>query len=73
MVPFNTVDWLVSNIPLIGSNIANGSSGLVAAYFQVYGPISDPTVIPKPITSVTQFVVKFLKLPINILSPKEAN
>jgi len=69
LIPFNTVNWIVSKIPLMGGNIASGTSGLVAAYFQVQGPVKNPSVVPKPITSVTEFVIKTLSLPINILAP----
>lgn len=69
MIPFDTVNWLVSHIPIIGGNLAGGSHGLVAAYFQVSGPIGNPSVTPKPITSVAEFVAKTLSLPINILAP----
>lgn len=70
LIPFNTVNWIVSKIPLMGGNIASGSSELVAAYFQVKGPVSNPSVTPKPITSVTEFVIKALSLPINIIAPE---
>ncbi len=72
LIPFNTVTWLVNKIPLIGQNIAAGSNGLLAAYFQVRGPVSDPSVTPKPITSVAEFLTKTLSLPINILLPSTA-
>jgi hypothetical protein len=71
LVPFTTVNWIISKIPLMGEHIANGSSDLLAAYFQVRGPISNPTVIPKPIVSVANFVIQTLKLPINILKPSK--
>jgi uncharacterized protein YhdP len=73
LIPFNTVNWIVSKIPLMGGNLASGSSGLVAAYFQVKGPVSNPSVSPKPITSVTEFVIKTLSLPINIIAPNTIN
>lgn len=69
LVPFTTVNWIVSKIPIMGRNLASGSSGLLAAYFQVRGPVRNPTVIPKPITSVANFVIKTLSLPINIIAP----
>jgi AsmA-like C-terminal region len=72
LVPFTTVNWIISKIPLMGEHLANGSSNLLAAYFQVRGPVSNPTVIPKPITSVANFVIQTLKLPINILKPTKA-
>ena len=69
LVPFTTVNWIVRKIPIMGENLSNGSSGLLAAYFQVHGPVSNPTVTPKPITSVANFVIKTLSLPINIIAP----
>ncbi|MGH8011778.1 MAG: AsmA-like C-terminal region-containing protein, partial [Candidatus Binataceae bacterium] len=69
LIPFNTINWLVNKIPIIGKNLASGSSGLLAAYFQVSGPASDPHVRPKPITSVAEFVAKTLSLPVNIIKP----
>ncbi len=69
LIPFDTANWLVRHIPIIGANLAGGSHGLVAAYFHVSGPINDPRVVPKPITSVAEFVAKTLSLPINILKP----
>lgn len=69
LIPFDTVNWLVRKIPIIGRNLSGGSQDLIAAYFQVRGPISDPSVSPKPITSVAEFVAKTLSLPINLIAP----
>ncbi len=69
MIPFDTVSWLLGHIPLIGKNLAGGSHDLIAAYFQVSGPIANPSVVPKPITSVAEFVAKTLSLPINLIAP----
>jgi hypothetical protein len=73
LIPFDTVNWLVRKIPIIGGNISSGSKGLVAAYFHVRGPINSPSVTPKPITSVAEFVAKTLSLPINIIRPNTIN
>jgi hypothetical protein len=73
LIPFDTVNWLVRKIPIIGTNLSSGSKGLVAAYFHVRGPISNPSVTPKPITSVAEFVAKTLSLPINIIRPNTIN
>ncbi|MGH7863448.1 MAG: AsmA-like C-terminal domain-containing protein [Candidatus Binataceae bacterium] len=70
MSPFRTVNWLIEQVPLVGSNVAEGTGHLVAAYFQVSGPISDPTVMPKPITSAAAFFKKFFSIPINVVRPK---
>jgi len=69
LVPFSTVNWLVNKIPLVGGNLASASSGLLAAYFHVYGPFANPAVVPMPITSVAEFVAKTLSLPINTIAP----
>ncbi len=69
MFPFDTVDWVLNKIPLIGTRVGAGTGKLVAAYFQVSGPLSDPSITPKPITSVTEFVMKTLGMPINIIRP----
>ena len=69
MFPFDTVDWVLNHIPLIGERIGAGTGKLVAAYFQVRGPLSDPSITPKPITSVAQFIKKTLGMPINLIRP----
>ncbi|MDO8433892.1 MAG: AsmA-like C-terminal domain-containing protein [Candidatus Binatus sp.] len=69
MFPFDTVDWVLNKIPLIGERVGSGTGKLVAAYFQVQGPIGDPSITPKPITSVAEFVMKALGMPINIIRP----
>ncbi len=69
MLPFNTVTWLISNIPLVGQHVAGGTKNLLAAYFNVSGPIADPSVTPAPITSVEELVKKTLGLPLNIIRP----
>ncbi|HVB78794.1 MAG TPA: AsmA-like C-terminal domain-containing protein [Candidatus Binataceae bacterium] len=65
MVPFKTVNWLVAKVPIIGSGLS--SNHFVAAYFHVTGPLSNPHVVPQPITSVAYFLTNVLKLPLNIL------
>jgi hypothetical protein len=67
--PFNTANWIVHQIPIVGDNLGESTNGLVAAYFHVHGPFKDPSVAPMPITSVTEFVKKMLGLPINIIVP----
>ncbi len=69
MFPFDTVDWVLNHIPLIGERLGSGTGKMVAAYFHVSGPVSDPKITPKPIASVAQFVKKTLGMPINIIRP----
>lgn len=65
MVPFKTVNWLVAKVPLIGGGLS--SDHFVAAYFHVTGPLSNPHVVPQPITSVAYFLTNVLKVPLNII------
>jgi uncharacterized protein YhdP len=69
MIPFNTVTWVLSNIPLVGKNVAGGTKSIISAYFNVRGPIADPSVTPAPITSVAELLKKTLGLPINLIRP----
>jgi len=65
MAPFKTVNWLVAKVPLIGEGLS--SHHFVAAYFHVKGPLNNPRVVPKPITSVEYFLTNVLKAPINVI------
>lgn len=69
LYPFNTVNWLVSKIPVIGTNVAGGTNQVIAAYMHVYGPTDNPSIVPMPIHSVTELVKKTLAIPINIIRP----
>lgn len=69
MIPFNTVNWLLSSVPVVGENVAGGTKSIIAAYFNVRGPISDPSVTPAPITSVAELLKKTLGLPVNLIRP----
>ena len=69
MIPFNTVNWLLSNIPLVGKNVAGGTKSIISAYFNVRGPITDPSVTPAPISTVAELLKKTLGLPINLIRP----
>jgi hypothetical protein len=69
MIPFNTVTWLLGGIPLVGKNVAGGTKSIISAYFNVYGPISDPHVTPAPISTVAELLKKTFGLPINLIRP----
>jgi hypothetical protein len=69
LLALQTVNWLINNIPIIGKHLGDATKHLVGAYFQVEGPIAHPAIRPKPLTSVGQFVLKTLALPINIIAP----
>ena len=69
MIPFSTVNWIFSGIPLVGKNVAGSTKSIIAAYFNASGPIANPSVTPAPITSVAELVKKILGLPINLIKP----
>jgi AsmA-like C-terminal region len=69
LLALQTVNWLLDNIPIIGKHLGGATKQLVGAYFQVSGPISNPSIWPKPLTSVAKFVLRTLSLPINIIAP----
>ncbi len=66
-LPFQTVNWLLNKIPLIGGNLSQTS--ILAAYFHVHGKLSDPQVTVSPITSAAELIKKTLALPINLIRP----
>jgi hypothetical protein len=67
--PLSTFNWALSKIPIIGNNVADSAGTVVAAYLNAHGPVSDPSVTPMPITSVTEMIKKMLFLPINLIRP----
>src|SRR5208337_2360870 len=69
MLPFQTVSWLVRIIPLIGKGLSQSSGQLLAAYFRVKGPFSNPRITPEPLTSAAEILKKTLTLPLNLLLP----
>jgi uncharacterized protein YhdP len=70
MRPFQLLDTVFNKIPLIGTRLAQSQSGIVAAYFRVEGPMSNPSVMPAPITSISHILIKTLAIPINLLLPE---
>ncbi len=69
MIPFNTVNWVLGSIPVVGKNVAGGTKSIISAYFNVRGPITDPHVTPAPISTVAELLKKTLGLPINLIRP----
>jgi len=67
VLPFQTVNWLLEKIPLIGGGLSKTS--ILAGYFHVHGKLSDPTVTVMPITSATELIKKTLGFPINLIRP----
>ncbi len=69
MIPFSTVTWLMSSIPIVGANMAGGTKSIISAYFNATGPIANPTVTAAPITSAAELLKKTVGLPINLIRP----
>ncbi|HEY2662766.1 MAG TPA: AsmA-like C-terminal region-containing protein [Candidatus Binataceae bacterium] len=69
MYPFSTMDKVIGFIPIIGKLLAPPETGLFGAYFRVYGPVANPTIVPSPIRSVSEILKRTLGLPINIFRP----
>ncbi|HTY56382.1 MAG TPA: AsmA-like C-terminal domain-containing protein [Candidatus Binataceae bacterium] len=67
--PFSTVEKVVGAIPILGRGIADQHNSILAAYFNVRGPIRDPSVTPAPVTSIAAIIKRTLGLPINIIRP----
>lgn len=69
MRPFQLLGTVFDKIPLIGTRLAASQNGLVAAYFNVRGPIADPSVVPAPITSISKILIRTLGIPVNLIAP----
>ncbi len=67
--PFDTIDWVLNSIPVIGTRVGAGTGKLIAGYFNIKGSVSDPNITPKPITTFAEFIKKTLGMPINIIRP----
>jgi hypothetical protein len=59
--PFQTVDKVVSRIPVVGWILTSDTKGLITLYFQAHGDRSDPTVDVMPVTSMGKGVLGIFK------------
>ena len=73
--PFQTVDTIISYIPLAGWLLTGKEKSLVVAYYQVTGSLQDPQVTPIPVQSVGRNVFgifkNLLELPEVLTGPYE--
>ncbi|HYL80400.1 MAG TPA: AsmA-like C-terminal domain-containing protein, partial [Candidatus Acidoferrum sp.] len=73
--PFQTVDTIISHIPLAGWILAGKDKTLVVAYYQVSGSLREPQVTPIPAQSVGRTVFgifkNLLELPEVLTGPYE--
>lgn len=59
--PLQTVDKIVSTIPVVGWILTNDTKSLITLYFQAQGKRSDPTVNAIPVTSLSKGVLDIFK------------
>jgi hypothetical protein len=59
--PFQTMDKVVSRIPVVGWILTSDTKGLITLYFQAHGDRSDPTVDVMPVTSMGKGVLGIFK------------
>ena len=59
--PLQTVDKVVSRIPIAGWVLTGGDKSFIATYFKVTGPIDNPNVNPIPVRSLAKGVFDIFK------------
>jgi uncharacterized protein involved in outer membrane biogenesis len=73
--PFQTIDKIVSNIPLAGRILTGDKKALIVFYFMVDGDMSDPEVTAVPLESLGEGIFSVIKrlmlTPQELLSPKK--
>jgi len=65
--PFGSYDELLKSIPLFGKLFVGDREGLTTAFFEVKGPLADPTVTWVPIKSVASGVTGFAQLAFDVM------
>ncbi|MBI2563541.1 MAG: AsmA-like C-terminal domain-containing protein, partial [candidate division NC10 bacterium] len=73
--PFQTVDSILTKIPLAGWLLGGKEKSLLVAYYRVTGPLSDPQVTPIPLKSVGRNLFgifrNLLEIPEALIGPFE--
>ena len=59
--PLQTVDKVVSRIPIVGWILTGRDHSLITTYFEAKGPIEDPRVTAVPVRSLTKGVLNIFK------------
>ena len=76
MKPLQALDKLVPKVPVVEWLLRGRDGAVVAAFYRVRGPLSDPTVTPVPLKNVGRNVFgifhRLLKLPEAITGPRHA-
>jgi hypothetical protein len=73
--PFQTVDLVVTKIPVAGWLLGGKEQSLIVAYFRVGGTLGDPQVTPIPVRSVGRNLFgifrNLLEIPETLTGPYE--
>jgi len=71
--PFVTIDYILSQIPLVGWIIQGKEKSTLSMYFEVTGPLKDTDVMPVTVTGVGKGILgilqRLIEAPIKIIKP----
>lgn len=71
--PLQTIDKVISSIPILGYILTGKEKSLISAYFEVKGDWDDPEVKPIPLKSLGRGILgifrRFLEIPERLISP----
>jgi len=64
VAPAYLINSILGNIPVIGQLLGGGSQGLIAANYQLSGPMSDPAVAVNPLSALAPGILRQLFAPL---------
>jgi uncharacterized protein YhdP len=64
VAPAYMINSILGNIPVVGQLLGGGSQGLIAANFQLSGPMSDPAVAVNPLSALAPGILRQLFSPL---------
>ena len=71
--PFQTLDRVVAKVPVVGWLLSGKDGAVIAAFYRVSGPLSDPTVTSLPVKNIGRNVFgifrRLLQLPEAVTGP----
>ena len=66
--PFAGIDTGLNQIPLFGTGIAAIKNSFLVASFSIKGPMEDPTIIPAPLSTLSEMALGVLRIPKRLLT-----
>jgi uncharacterized protein YhdP len=69
VAPAYLINSILGNIPVIGQLLGGGSQGLIAANYQLSGPMSDPAVAVNPLSALAPGILRQLFSPLVGFAP----